>query len=119
VLVDQRDQPAFVRLTEAMQRVRRILPADAAASYSPALFTEPAEAVLHQALTRVLSELGDRRVDLGEFVDLAADLVGPVDGFFEAVLVMADDPKVRANRLGLLATVRELGTGVLAWEELN
>ncbi|MFN2495613.1 MAG: hypothetical protein ABR608_06870, partial [Pseudonocardiaceae bacterium] len=60
-----------------------------------------------------------RRTDLGEFVDVAAALVGPIDGFFEDVLVMADDPEVRANRLGLLAAVRELGTGVLAWEELN
>jgi glycyl-tRNA synthetase len=119
VLAQQRDQPAFARLTEAMQRVRRILPADAPASYSPVLLTEPAETVLHEALTRVRTELGAHRTDLAEFVDVAAGLVGPVEGFFEDVLVMADDPQVRANRLGLLATVRDLGTGVLAWEELN
>lgn len=119
VLTQQRDQPAFVRLTEAMQRVRRILPAGTGASYSPALFTESAETSLHQALTRVRTELGDRRTELGDLIDVAAGLVGPVDGFFEEVLVMADDPQVRANRLGMLAAVRDLGAGVLAWDELN
>jgi len=29
----------------------------------------------------------------------------PVDKFFDDVMVNAEDPKVRANRLGLLATL--------------
>jgi glycyl-tRNA synthetase beta chain len=35
-----------------------------------------------------------------------AALRGPVDRFFEAVLVNSDDPAERANRLALLAGVR-------------
>ncbi len=39
-----------------------------------------------------------------------ATLRGPIDAFFEAVLVNADDPNVRANRLALLQSVRhEIG----------
>jgi glycyl-tRNA synthetase len=33
--------------------------------------------------------------------------------------VMADDPAIRAARLGLLATVRDLGDGLLDWTELK
>ena len=32
---------------------------------------------------------------------------------------MADDPAVRAARLGLLATVRDLGAGLLDWSQLR
>jgi glycyl-tRNA synthetase beta chain len=35
-------------------------------------------------------------------------LRGVIDAFFDKVLVMADDPAVRANRIALLGTVREL-----------
>jgi glycyl-tRNA synthetase beta chain len=35
-----------------------------------------------------------------------AALRGPVDGFFEAVKVNADDPALRENRLNLLAGLR-------------
>jgi glycyl-tRNA synthetase len=32
---------------------------------------------------------------------------------------MADDPAVRANRLGLLAGVKELSEGLVGWEALG
>jgi glycyl-tRNA synthetase beta chain len=35
-----------------------------------------------------------------------AKLRGPIDGFFEKVIVNADDPATRANRLNLLAAIR-------------
>jgi glycyl-tRNA synthetase beta chain len=37
-----------------------------------------------------------------------AGLRGPVDAFFEAVLVNAEDKAIRANRLALLATLRRV-----------
>jgi glycyl-tRNA synthetase beta chain len=36
----------------------------------------------------------------------------PVDAFFEAVMVNAEDPSVRANRYALLARLRGLFLGV-------
>jgi glycyl-tRNA synthetase beta chain len=46
----------------------------------------------------------------GEYTDslcrLAA-LRAPVDAFFDAVMVNADDPAVRANRLALLARLHQ------------
>jgi glycyl-tRNA synthetase beta chain len=37
-----------------------------------------------------------------------ASLRGPVDAFFDAVMVMHDDPRIRAQRLGMLRALREL-----------
>ena len=78
-----------------------------AAPVQPQLLAEPAEQALYVALqatlpqTQAQFEAGDYRAHL---LGLAA-LHGPVDAFFESVLVNADDPAVRANRLALLRTL--------------
>ena len=46
--------------------------------------------------------------DYGTALALMARAREPVDRFFDSVMVMADDPAVRANRLALLARLREL-----------
>lgn len=108
---------AFERLTTALQRVLRIVPAGTGAGYDPALFTEPAEHALHEAFTRVKAEL-TARPSLPEFAAAASALVGPIDAYFDDVMVMAEDPGVRANRLGLLAALRDTAAPVLDWREI-
>jgi glycyl-tRNA synthetase len=110
---------AFGSLVEAVLRVRRIVPADAPASYDAALFAEPAEAGLADAIAKARVELGNGPVDLDRFAAVGASLVAPINTFFDAVLVMAEDPAVKANRLGLLASVRDLAAGVVGWEALG
>ena len=109
-------QPEFAELAAALQRVRRIVPDDVAAGQDVGVLTEPAELALAEALGKVS---GVAVGSLGEFVDIAGELVGPINTFFDGVLVMADDPAVRAARLGLLAAVRDLARGVLDWEALG
>jgi glycyl-tRNA synthetase beta chain len=41
-------------------------------------------------------------------LQLLAGLRSPIDGFFEHVMVMAEDPRKRANRLAMLAQVRRM-----------
>ncbi|WP_341197170.1 glycine--tRNA ligase subunit beta [Hyphomonas chukchiensis] len=65
-----------------------------------------------QALYAALSNVGEAIVAPLEAEDFAgamgelAKLRGPVDAFFEGVMVNDDDPAVRANRLALLSDVR-------------
>ena len=47
-----------------------------------------------------------------EAFELLSTLRPKIDAFFEAVLVMAEDPAVRANRLALLSAVVSLFDGV-------
>jgi glycyl-tRNA synthetase len=108
------DRPEFHRLAETLQRARRIVPAGTPPAYDPAVLREPAEVALHEALTKVRPS-----VDLEEFTAATGALTLAVAEFFEQVFVMADDPAVRAARLGLLATVAELGRPVLAWDQLR
>jgi glycyl-tRNA synthetase len=109
-------EAGFADVVAALQRVRRIVPVDVAAGYDASLLTSPAEIALVGAVEK--AELAVRR-PLGEFVDVAATLVDPVTTFFEDVLVMADDPVLRAARLGLLATVRDAADQVLDWQALG
>jgi len=45
------------------------------------------------------------RGDYAASLQALAALKGPVDAFFDAVMVNAEDRALRANRLGLLATL--------------
>ncbi|WP_020574923.1 glycine--tRNA ligase [Actinopolymorpha alba] len=110
-------EPAFGELVTALQRVRRIVPAEVTGDYNPAALEEPEELGLHQELGKVREALGGDYA-LAEFADAAAALVGPINAFFDAVLVMAEEPAVRAARLGLLASIRDLAAPVLNWDAL-
>ncbi|MEU4395347.1 glycine--tRNA ligase [Kribbella sp. NPDC023855] len=105
----------FAELVAVLQRARRIVPADVVAEYDPSKLTEPAELVLHEAVQKV----GTAPTALGEFVTATEVLVEPITNFFEEILVMAEDPEVRAARLGLLATIRDLAAPVLDWQALG
>jgi glycyl-tRNA synthetase len=92
------------------------------------LLTDPAEVALRQALAQVRAALEAGRdttaspagrPGLAGFVDQARPLTGPVNTFFDEILVMAEDPALRAARLGLLAEIRDLAAPYLDWAALG
>ena len=54
-----------------------------------------------------------------DFFTVFLPLIPVINRFFEAVLVMAEDPAVRANRLGLLQRVAALAAGVADFSRLE
>jgi glycyl-tRNA synthetase len=109
----------FQGVAEAIQRARRIVPADTPPSYDAAALVESAEVALHEAVKQVQADLDTSSPDLTHFTQVVSRIVGPVTTFFEDVFVMAEDPAVRAARLGLLSTVRDLGADLLDWPQLR
>ena len=75
------------------------------ATVDASLLKEPAEAALHEALVQVrpLADAAFDRSDYTASLQALAALRTPVDTFFDQVMVNAEDPALRANRLGLLA----------------
>lgn len=114
----QMADPSFAELVTALQRVRRIVPADVSPGYDTAVLTDPAELALADAVAKATAQLGDAPT-LAEFIAVASALVGPINAFFDGVLVMAEDENVRSARLGLLATIRDAAGGVLDWQALG
>ena len=106
-------RPDFVPLAVAFKRVANIREKageGAGAAVEPALLREDAEAALLEALVRVEAEVAEMRRarDYAAVLRAVASLKPAVDWFFEQVLVMADDPAIRANRLGLMKRVSDL-----------
>ena len=99
--------PEAPALAAANKRVGNILKksdALAGGEVRSALFGEAAETALHAALQGVARQ-ADAAFDAGDLAgslrSLAA-LKAPVDAFFDQVMVNAEDPALRANRLALL-----------------
>jgi glycyl-tRNA synthetase len=112
--------PDFVRVAEALQRCRRIVPSDTLDSYDESVLVEPAELRLHAEVTSVATELSaSDEPDLVRFTAVMRRLAVPLADFFVDVFVMDENPVLRAARLGLLATIRDLGAGLLDWSELK
>ena len=77
---------------------------------NPELFEDMCESALHDACTLVHEKVSDH-LKRGDFQMALADIASlrdTVDAFFDGVMVMAQDEKVRQNRLALLSGVAAL-----------
>jgi glycyl-tRNA synthetase beta chain len=81
-----------------------------AAAVDAAFFTEPAERQLLSEVERVEREAGElkARRDYPAILRAVAALKPAVDRLFDDVMVMADDPLLRTNRLALVGRVAAL-----------
>ncbi|WP_460466127.1 glycine--tRNA ligase [Calidifontibacter terrae] len=115
-LAAARKEPQFAALVEAVQRITRIVPAGTPASYDRSKLSEPAET----ALADKVDGLADHAANgLPDWVPDALPLVDPLNTFFDEVLVMAEDPDVKAARLGLLQTVVARAPQGLDWKAVH
>jgi len=97
--------PAAVNLAAAHKRIRNLLKqaGEVRGTVDPAHFEQDAERQLFAALNTLKLD-GDYTSQLAAL----ATLREPVDAFFNGVMVNADNPAVRANRLALLARLDKL-----------
>jgi glycyl-tRNA synthetase beta chain len=104
--------PEAASLAAANKRIANILKkAEGATSeVDPACFAEDAERALFQALQEARPGF-QTRFDSGDYTGALqglAPLKGPVDSFFDHVMVMAEDARLRTNRIALLAELHRL-----------
>ncbi|MGI9291752.1 MAG: glycine--tRNA ligase subunit beta [Gammaproteobacteria bacterium] len=100
-------------LAAANKRIANILKkaeANANITINEALFDAAEEKQLHAAVIALVpeheSDLANRNYESA--LQRLANLREPVDGYFDQVMVMTDDEKVRANRLAQLGQLRSL-----------
>lgn len=99
-------------LTAANKRVSNILKkveGEVQAQVNVSLLQEAAEIALNKALIAVKPE-ADKQFESGDYTNslkALAALKAPVDDFFDNVMVNAEDAALKANRLGLLATLHQ------------
>ena len=114
-------QEAFPVLAGAFKRVINIIKDNSETAVQAELLSENAEQKLHEAYLAVsreatpLLEAGDYEKGLGVILKMKE----PVDTFFEEVMVMAEDEKVRANRLNLLTAIARLFLRIGDFSKMN
>jgi len=94
----------FEALAVAFKRAKNILGDQTPADVDTKLLQESAERDLHAAVAQLRGVNGGYESRLRSL----SGLRGPVDRFFDDVHVMAEDPRLRANRLGLLSQALSL-----------
>ncbi len=111
-----RNLPEAAALAAANKRVANILAKEAAPEglVVEASLIEDAEKALFAELAKITPVVEPlfAAKDYTAALSALAALRAPVDAFFDGVMVMADDSELKANRLRLLAQLRDLFTKV-------
>ena len=102
-------EPIAIAFKRVVNIIRKADPEEGT-HLDPTRFSAPCESTLHETLTSVTAGV-EQHLEGGDYaaaLRATASLRVPVDTFFEGVLVMDEDPRVRANRLALLRKVAAL-----------
>ncbi|MGE8220059.1 MAG: glycine--tRNA ligase subunit beta [Stenotrophomonas acidaminiphila] len=116
--------PEAEALAAANKRIRNILrkaEGDIPGTIAPALLREPAESELAEAVVAAIDDTGAAlaQKDYVSVLGRLARLRPQVDAFFDGVMVNAEDPALRGNRLALLRTLGDRLGSVAAIEHLS
>jgi glycyl-tRNA synthetase beta chain len=105
----------FEALAAGFKRARNILKKESAEGAPERdLLTEDAETALFDAFAAVDAEVGraEEECRYAEALAGLASLRGPIDHFFDSVMVLTDDDAVRRNRLRLLGRIADRFAGL-------
>ena len=123
-LENMKQKPDFEPLAAAFKRVVNIIKkADISADISidETIFESESESELYKAVESVSKKVGSY-LDISEFDGALKDIATlkvPVDKFFDDVMVMADDEKVRNNRLALLSKISDLFANIADFSKIS
>ena len=105
-------QPWWEDAFTAYARTKRIVRnLDETYELNPDAYVEPATRELHAAYEAAAAKLAARR-DMPALIEILRELQAPINAFFENVLVMAEDPALRAARLALVQRIAALPAGL-------
>ena len=120
-LVGFKNSEAYQETITALKRVFNILKEAPAAEVDSALFSTSEEEALYKAVTEVEGRI-DNLLSCKDFhgaLGVLRELTAPVNEFFDNVLVMDKDERVRSNRLALLNKIRTAALKIADLSELQ
>lgn len=101
------EAPALAAANKRVSNILKKIEGHVEATINQGLLQEAAEKELAATLAKIKPE-ADALFEKGDYTNalkVLAALKGPVDNFFDNVMVNAEDPVLKANRQGLLATL--------------
>ena len=117
-LAEFRLTPNFEEVYNALNRILRILPPDAPETVDATLLCDDAEKQLYASIIEAdpQCEQSIQGRDYATLLTQLAALQPAIDTFFDDVLVMAEEPALRTNRLALL---NQIGQNIYAVADLT
>jgi glycyl-tRNA synthetase beta chain len=109
-LHDLKKEPDFDPLATAFKRIVNISRSHSPGPVFPERFEKPVEGNLFEAYQSI-GRKAEEQIARGDYSSALKELTSlrkPVDEFFDGVMVMAEDEKVKENRLSLLANIASL-----------
>lgn len=105
---------AMQRAVQAFTRAGNLAKNATTETIDPSLFTAAAEHELYQAYLNARQTVAEKLAvrDYAGVLKVMAEMAGPIDAFFGAVMVMVEDMAVRNNRLALLQAIASLTANV-------
>jgi len=122
VIEQIKDRPFYNELLIAYKRVMNILKnQDVRPVVNQNYLSQPEEKALFDTTSKIRQEILEliSRGDFLEALQLLSELIEPINTFFDKVLVMDKDPKIRNNRLSLLALIRDTVSSVADLSKLQ
>jgi glycyl-tRNA synthetase beta chain len=115
------EAPALAAANKRIRNILRKFDGVIPSAVDQSVLTEAAEQALDVAVSAAISDT-DPLLAERDYVGVLKRLAGlraPVDEFFDGVMVMADDPAIRDNRLALLKRLADRFAAVAAVEQLS
>jgi glycyl-tRNA synthetase len=105
--------PGYAR---CVRIIRSASGANIPSAVDPDLLVEAEEKNLYQAIQENVTS---RPATVDEFLHIVVKLIPSINTFFDKVLVMAEDEKIRQNRLALLGQIADLSRGIADLSKLE
>jgi glycyl-tRNA synthetase beta chain len=105
-----REDAAFVKLLAVFTRANNLAKKENSRLINPQILTEASELALYEALQKAQGELDKVKAEQGleGVIHLLSSLAGPINDFFDNVMVMAEDEDLRSSRLAMLNAIVEM-----------
>lgn len=109
-LISFKKEPYYQELILALKRINNIAPKDnKPRSIDKGLFKEQGEIALFEQYNNINEKILEmvKNLEFTSAISLLNSLKDPINNFFDTVLVMDNDDKIRQNRLALVQEIRE------------
>lgn len=110
LLAKKRNDDAFKDVEEALVRVLNLSKDKEDMVVDESLFIHSSESLLFETYKDVKAkyDIANENYQAVEALNLLSELANPIHDFFENNMIMAEDLKLRKNRLGLVNTIAQL-----------
>jgi glycyl-tRNA synthetase beta chain len=119
-IMELKKDPGYELFLQLMKRVNNIAPKEDAPAVAEKKFVQEEEKALWAAFTAV-EPVVEKAVAERKYTDAikaVSTLAGPINAFFDKVLVMDKDEKIKNNRLSLVKTIRTTAFSIADFSKL-